>query len=88
MEKINENNWNFFLSSIEYFSTDRSTQEKITTKRKVKCLAEDFANKLLKEKGGTVKITFLNRDKHFDVIKNQTATPINKRKCSQRKPQT
>jgi hypothetical protein len=80
--RYNEQKWKYFLSSIKtfkYFPTNNLT---ITTKSKIRCLATEFANKLLQMKGGTIVLTgkqdVLNRYKHLDVSKNQTETPITK----------
>ena len=78
----NEQQWKYFLSSIKTFKHLPTNNLIITTKRKIRCLATEFANKLLQKKGGTVVLTgkqhVLNRYKHLAVSKNQTETPITK----------
>ena len=78
----NEQKWKFFLSSIKTFKHLPTNNLTITTKSKIRCLATEFANKLLQKKGGTIVITgkqdVLNRYKHLAFSKNQTETPITK----------
>ena len=80
----NEYKWKYFLSSInKTFKQLPTNNITIKTKSKIRCLATEFANKLIQKKGDTVLFTgkpdVLNRYKHLDVSKHQTETPITKR---------
>jgi hypothetical protein len=90
----NEYKWKYFLSSINKTCFKKLPTNKITikTKSKIRCLATEFANKLIQKKGDTVLFTgkpdVLNRYKHLDVSKNQTETPITKGNIPQVKAET
>jgi len=83
----NKDEWKNFVWSRDDTNTIKpgelpTNKLNITTTRNTKCLATEFANCLLKKKGGIVVLRgtqdVLNSYKHLEVSKNQPETPITK----------
>ncbi|CAG2205302.1 unnamed protein product [Mytilus edulis] len=72
----NEKKWKHFLSSIKRVHNFQTNNVCINSKINTKCLANEFANKLLKKKGGFIEISgsknTMETYKHFNVKEPQT----------------
>ncbi|XP_063418226.1 uncharacterized protein LOC134701008 [Mytilus trossulus] len=72
----NEKKWKHFLSSIKRVHNFQTNNVCLNSKINTKCLANEFANKLLKKKGGFIEISgsknTMEAYEHFNVKESKT----------------